>query len=148
MVFWEGHKILRNLHRRFDWHNIGQIYGGDFAKFCGFLKIYELYLIGQKIDWGALKFLSRNWKRVPIFSSWRQFFIIFWQRSFDIYHLSKIKKNTILLWLRKKLVGNWNAHPLKSMIHTFDYVYFTETKFLWEIWIMAEDTSSLKSTLT
>ena len=23
---------------------IGQIYGGDFAKFCGLLRIYELYL--------------------------------------------------------------------------------------------------------
>ena len=24
-IFWGGHKILRNLHRRFDWHYIGQI---------------------------------------------------------------------------------------------------------------------------
>ena len=31
-IFWEGHKILRNLPRKFDWHYIGQIYGGDFAK--------------------------------------------------------------------------------------------------------------------
>ena len=23
---------------------VGQIYGGDFAKFCGLLRIYELYL--------------------------------------------------------------------------------------------------------
>ena len=28
-IFWEGHKILRNLYRRFDY--IGKIYGGDFA---------------------------------------------------------------------------------------------------------------------
>ena len=42
-MFWEGHKILRNLHRRFDCYYIGQIYGGDFAKFCGLLRIYELY---------------------------------------------------------------------------------------------------------
>ena len=39
-IFREGNKILRNLHCRFDWHYIGQIYGGDFAKFCGLLKIY------------------------------------------------------------------------------------------------------------
>ena len=38
-------KFLRNLHLRFDWHYIGQIYGGDFAKFCGLLGICELYLI-------------------------------------------------------------------------------------------------------
>ena len=43
-IFWEGHKIFRNLQRRFDWHYIGQIYSGDFAKFCGLLRIYELYL--------------------------------------------------------------------------------------------------------
>ena len=42
-IFWEGHKILRNLHQLFDWHYIGQIIGGDFAKFCGLLRIYELY---------------------------------------------------------------------------------------------------------
>ena len=41
-IFWEGHKILRNLHLRFDWHYIGQIYDGNFAKFCGFLRIYKL----------------------------------------------------------------------------------------------------------
>ena len=44
-IFWEGHKIMRNLHRRFDWHCIGQIYDGDFAKFCGILRIYELYIV-------------------------------------------------------------------------------------------------------
>ena len=42
-IFWEGHKILRNLHRRFVLCSNGQIYGGDFAKFCGLLRIYELY---------------------------------------------------------------------------------------------------------
>ena len=36
---------MQNHHCRFDWHYIGQIYGGDFAKFCGLLRIYELYLI-------------------------------------------------------------------------------------------------------
>ena len=29
-MFWEDHKILQNLYCRFDWHYIGQIYGGDF----------------------------------------------------------------------------------------------------------------------
>ena len=42
-IFWEGHKFLRNFHRRFDPYYIGQIYGGDFAKICGLLRIYELY---------------------------------------------------------------------------------------------------------
>ena len=34
---------MRNLHRRFDLYYIGQISSGDFAKFCGLLRIYELY---------------------------------------------------------------------------------------------------------
>ena len=40
-IFGEGHKILQNLHQLFDWQYIGQIIGGDFAKFCGLLRIYE-----------------------------------------------------------------------------------------------------------
>ena len=31
-IFWESNKILRNLHCRFYWHYLGQIYGGYFAK--------------------------------------------------------------------------------------------------------------------
>ena len=42
-IFWEGPKILQNLHLRFVLCSNGQIYGGDFAKFCGLLRIYELY---------------------------------------------------------------------------------------------------------
>ena len=29
----------------FDWQYIKQIIGGDFAKFCGLLRIYKLYII-------------------------------------------------------------------------------------------------------
>ena len=36
-------KILPNLYRRFVLCNAIQIYGGDFANFCGLLKIYELH---------------------------------------------------------------------------------------------------------
>ena len=36
-------KVLQNLHQLFDWQYIEQIIGGDFAKFCGLLRIYELY---------------------------------------------------------------------------------------------------------
>ena len=44
-TFWEGHKILLNLHRRFVLCSASQIYVGDFAKFCDLLRIYELYVI-------------------------------------------------------------------------------------------------------
>ena len=33
---------MRNLHRLFDWQYIGQIIGGDFAKFFGLFRLYEL----------------------------------------------------------------------------------------------------------
>ena len=46
-IFWEDHKILRNLPLTFDYSTIHIVKskGEDFAKFCGLLRIYELYLI-------------------------------------------------------------------------------------------------------
>ena len=40
-IFW-SHKILRNLHQLFVLCTASQIIGGDFAKCCGLLRIYEL----------------------------------------------------------------------------------------------------------
>ena len=42
-IFWEGHKILQNHHLTFDCTTYGQKLGGDITKFCGLLRIYELY---------------------------------------------------------------------------------------------------------
>ena len=42
-IFWEGHTFLQNLHRIFVLCSNGEIYGGDFAKFSGLFRIYELY---------------------------------------------------------------------------------------------------------
>ena len=39
-------KILQNLHRRFVLCSVSQIYSGDFAKFYGLLRIFELYNCG------------------------------------------------------------------------------------------------------
>ena len=41
-IFLEGHLFLQNLHRRFVLCSNGQMYGGDFAKFRGLLRIYDL----------------------------------------------------------------------------------------------------------
>ena len=49
-VFWEGYKILRNLHKLFVLFTASQIIGGDFAKFCGLFRMYELY-IGSLGHW-------------------------------------------------------------------------------------------------
>ena len=62
-LFSEVHKILRNLHRRFDLYYIVQIYVGDFAKFCGLLRIYELYLLSPTIGrlQNVLNVIKTNW---------------------------------------------------------------------------------------
>ena len=49
-IFWEGHKILRNLHLTFDCMYCNQKLGEDFANFCGLLRIYELYVSTRKIS--------------------------------------------------------------------------------------------------
>ena len=41
-IFWEDHNFLRNLHHKFVLCSNGQIYEGDFVKFCGLLRLYEL----------------------------------------------------------------------------------------------------------
>ena len=43
-IFWEGHKILRNLPLTFDCIYCSQKLGEDFANFCGLLRLYELYI--------------------------------------------------------------------------------------------------------
>ena len=44
-TFWEGHKILRNLHLPFDLCSASQIIGGDFGKFCGLLRIQNIWTL-------------------------------------------------------------------------------------------------------
>ena len=53
LIFWEGQKILRNLHHRFDWHYIGQIYGGDYGGWSS-QNIWTLCLI----TWYYVLFIS------------------------------------------------------------------------------------------
>ena len=57
-MFW-GHKILRNLHRRFVLCTASQIYGGDFAKNWGLLRIYELYY--SRVDTFVTSIFSLLW---------------------------------------------------------------------------------------
>ena len=67
-IFWEGHKILRNLHLTFDCMYCSQTLGEDFAKFCGLLRIYELYL--YNLSSSSLCFCSSNcWSFLGKYSS-------------------------------------------------------------------------------
>ena len=42
-IFWEGHINLQNLRLTFDCIYCSQKLGEDISKFCGLLRIYELY---------------------------------------------------------------------------------------------------------
>ena len=58
-IFWEGHKILR-----FVLCSASQNYGGDFANFCGILRICELYQLLKmallmKIIWSDVNWSDR-----------------------------------------------------------------------------------------
>ena len=49
-VFWEGHKILRNLHRRFEWHYIAQTYLQLPLRQWGAGNVYLLVLSSWKVN--------------------------------------------------------------------------------------------------
>ena len=48
-IFWEGHKILRNLHLTFVCMYCRQKQGGDFAKLCGLTNFNGRKKLGRKI---------------------------------------------------------------------------------------------------
>ena len=47
-IFWEGHKLLKNLHLNFVYSTYRQKKGEDFSKFCGLLRKAELYHLHVK----------------------------------------------------------------------------------------------------
>ena len=63
-VFWEGLKILQNLHCRFDRYDMGQIEGGDFVK--------NVVSFSQNPNFKyKIKMQPQNWIQ---YSQWRFFF--------------------------------------------------------------------------
>ena len=75
-IIWEGLKILQYLHHRFDHYYIGQIFCGDFAKICGHLRIYELYISCKLrgIEYGFMKISLKRWTMNLIKCSLRNYF--------------------------------------------------------------------------
>ena len=101
-IFWEGHKIFRNLHCRFVLCSDGQIYSGDFAKFHGLLRIYELYRIRD------VSLLLENQAQKGFFGLLAQWNLSTY--SFEkicefiekeVWNILKEKKNSYFCWLRK-----------------------------------------------
>ena len=67
-LFWERHKILRNLHQLFDWQYRGQIVDEDIVKFCGLLRIFQPYIacFSFHIRFGELfSLLISNYPGIP-----------------------------------------------------------------------------------
>ena len=112
-IFWEGHKILRNLHRRFVLWSNGQIYGGDFAKFCGLFRIYELYL-GENRMYEL--YLGENHMRVEIF-----FQIFRWKKTCWWKFVCK-KNKCIYMFIRHSRVLYLRCNQLPDMIYVVNIV--------------------------
>ena len=53
---------MGNLHLTFDWHYIGQKKGEYFAKFCGLLRIYELYNVNSNYIARRMKMEIREYQ--------------------------------------------------------------------------------------
>ena len=66
---------MRNIHCRFDWHYIGQIYDGDFAKFCGLLRIPIWTLMVTTYYIVVLLMISKSWNLETAFE--KVFFQLF-----------------------------------------------------------------------
>ena len=119
-IFWDDHKILRNLQQLFDWQYTGQIIGRDFAKFCGLLRIYELYcpFFDQ-----APCFQSEKGNQ----STWRKTFAFF--LSVD----GKMKKkksfanqfSVFAILIKQERISNWDPHEVNN-------VNITKNVFEWK----------------
>ena len=60
MKFWEGHKILRNLHQLFDWQYIGQIIG----VFLAFTHMHIILIMHCELHFEEF---SDFWHKYPTF---------------------------------------------------------------------------------
>ena len=62
-------KILRNLLLAVDYSTYGQKLGEDFAKFCGLLRIYELYSQGICLSYNISTFCVDGAKTIMLNNS-------------------------------------------------------------------------------
>ena len=87
-IFWEGHKVMQNLHCIFHPYYTGQINCGDFAKFCGILRRYELYIVCTGNFWLWLHSTEGLFlMAVALTFHWYFFdnFSIFWMFLYGMY---------------------------------------------------------------
>ena len=85
-IFWEGHKILLNLHLNFVLCSASQKYGEDFVRFCGLLSTYELYLWLLISTWFLRKDISFCWQEACCY-----------QTNIHKYYTSSVRLYSFLL---------------------------------------------------
>ena len=79
-IFWEGHKILQNLHRRFVLCSSSQIYSGDFLKLLAFWEYMNFriqFLMAHEIRFWILKHSYFVTLGSQLFNDWNSVLIIF-----------------------------------------------------------------------
>ena len=118
-IFWEGHKILWNLHQLFDWQYIGQIIGGDFAKFCGLLRIYELYLLCAQPQWRK----TTSWQYSLCFlfiHNFRNMFVTFFHNFITNFQISGAAfcQQKVSVWWQKT-----NSWRYSLCLSRFRYIH-------------------------
>ena len=100
-ILWEGHKILQNINLLFDWQYIGQIICGDFAKFCGLFRIYELYKFPFFRNWdveelGELKEMTGKLRSSQFLRVWFPKCDIIQEIDEKLLYHEKTKKRALL----------------------------------------------------
>ena len=83
---------MRSLHRRFILCSNSQIYGGDFAKFCGLLRKYELYVEKQDKQ-------TRIWQQA-LFSPWAQ------RYTYRVLQTIQMKLILLCVWAEPAVLGS------------------------------------------
>ena len=127
---------MRLLHRIFNRQYIGQIIGGDFAKFCGLPRIYELYGHLWPVSFGIftrhfptncakmfvkfrfLKKVTTIWRNPPVDSTFANKSQINW----------KISSN--FCGLKRKMFGNynWKWQEIKFSFYRFSNFFNQQEK--------------------
>ena len=121
---------MQNLHHIFDCHYIGQIYGGDFAKNCGHLRIYELYLTKSNSkrenfsSVGCASLCSSSEVKLIGVDEFKlmHFHNVFVIKSKDIIKLINLKCIQAPKYLLMKMANKYNKLPFSNNWNTEIYL--------------------------
>ena len=109
---------MQNLHQLFDWQYIGQIIGGDFAKFCGFLRIYELYNVHLNFDTYSMECpIISVLAKAKLFLILTKIDFTFLQELLKPWHEAFFKISNNLKKVASRLLSHQNQHKLLRFLN-------------------------------